>query len=252
MQAAIKTGLAAEGELPGKLKLKRKAKVFFETPQKILSRKAIDKKIVLMMAYAFAVSETNASGGVVVTAPTCGSCGILPAILMFAKDTLNIKDVQIIEALAIAGLIGNIVRTNGSIAGAEAGCQAEVGVACSMAAAAYGYLIDLTNQKIFVAASAALEHHLGLTCDPVLGYVQAPCIERNALATIRALDAAQLVSLSPFKEIFNFDDIIETMLVTGRALNAGYRETSVGGLASIYNKKKATKAFNKKFGIKVS
>jgi L-serine dehydratase len=252
MQSAIKSGLDGSGVLPGKLKLMRKAQILFQASADTLKKRHIDKKNVLLMAYAFAVSETNASGGVVVTAPTCGACGVLPAILKFSQDTLKVSENKIIEALAVAGLIGNIARTNATIAGAEGGCQAEVGVACAMAAAAYSHLIGSSNSQIFQAASVALEHHLGLTCDPVLGYVQSPCIERNAFAAIRALDAANYTSLMQIKVLFNYDDILETMLETGRALNAGYRETSTAGLASIYNKKKLSKTFKKKFDIKIT
>ncbi|GHU48747.1 hypothetical protein FACS1894218_6550 [Bacilli bacterium] len=239
----IKNGLSTAGTLPGKLKLKRHAKEIYD------SKVSAPNK--LLIAYAFAVSETNASGGVVVTAPTCGACGVLPAVLYFAQKELKLSNEKILEALAIAGLVGNITRTNGSIAGAEAGCQAEIGTACAMAAAAYGYLIGLSNEDIFCAASSALEHHLGLTCDPVLGYVQSPCIERNALCAPRAIDAANLISLKNNRiHIFNYDDIVLTMLETGKALNPGYRETSLAGLSNTYsNKKKLSK---KDFNIKVS
>jgi L-serine dehydratase len=251
MQEDINEGLKQTAVLPGTLKLKRKAKILFEASVKKLKSKHINGNHNRLMAYAFAVSETNASGGVVVTAPTCGACGILPAVLLYAREQLKLNDVKIIEGLAIAGLIGNIARTNGSIAGAEAGCQAEVGVACAMASGAYAYFLKLSNNQIFSAAVSALEHHLGLTCDPVLGYVQSPCIERNALAAIRAVDAADLISLTSEGRLFNFDDIIETMLATGKALNPGYRETSTAGLADIYNKKINAK-FKHKFDIKVS
>jgi L-serine dehydratase len=251
MQQAINKGLKSTDPLPGRLKLKRKAKILFDTSIQKLKSKHIDGNRHRLMAYAFAVSETNASGGIVVTAPTCGACGILPAVLLYSKEQLKLNDQKIIEGLAVAGLVGNVARTNGSIAGAEAGCQAEVGVACAMAAAAFAYFLKLSNNQIFNTAVSALEHHLGLTCDPVLGYVQSPCIERNALAAIRAIDAADLISLSAEGRIFNFDDIVETMLTTGRALNAGYRETSTAGLADIYNKKINAK-FKHKFDIKIS
>jgi L-serine dehydratase len=231
MQQAITKGLKETGVLPGQLKLGRRASILFNTSAKKLKKQGIDLNHNLLMAYAFAVSETNASGGIVVTAPTCGACGILPAVLLYTKDRMKLTKQKIIEALAVAGLIGNIARQNGSIAGAEAGCQAEVGVACSMTAAAYAYLLNLPTNKIFDAASVALEHHLGLTCDPVLGFVQSPCIERNALAAIRAIDAVNLAALSPNHKLFSYDDIIQTMLETGKALQFGYRETSTAGLA---------------------
>jgi L-serine dehydratase len=242
MSHNIEDGLKQTAILPGKLKLQRRAKTLYQVSLKRMKSKHIDANHSRLMAYAFAVSETNASGGVVTTAPTCGACGVLPAVLRYAKEQMKLSNAKMIEGLAVAGLIGNIARTNGSIAGAEAGCQAEVGVACAMAAAAYAYLIKLPNNQIFDAAVSALEHHLGLTCDPVLGYVQSPCIERNALAALRAIDAAELVTLAPSNRIFNFDDIIETMLETGHALNPGYRETSIAGLASTYNKKVNHKA----------
>jgi L-serine dehydratase len=251
MQQAIENGLNQTELLPGKLKLKRKARVLFNVSERKLKSKHIDQNQSRLMAYAFAVSEANASGGIVVTAPTCGSCGVLPAVLRYSQELLKLKKQKIIEGLAIAGLVGNIARTNGSIAGAEAGCQAEIGVACAMAAAAFAYFLKLSNIQIFNAAVSALEHHLGLTCDPVLGYVQSPCIERNALAAIRAINAATLASLTTESKIFNFDDIVEAMLTTGRALNPGYRETSTAGLADIYNKKINAK-FKAKFDIKVS
>jgi L-serine dehydratase len=251
MQQSINEGLQHTEPLPGKLKLKRKAKILFDASVHKIKSKHIDGNRHRLMAYAFAVSEMNASGGIVVTAPTCGACGILPAVLLYAKERFQLSESKIIEGLAVAGLIGNIVRTNGSIAGAEAGCQAEVGVACAMAAGAFAHFLKLSNNQIFNTAVSALEHHLGLTCDPVLGYVQSPCIERNALAAIRAIDAADLISLSAEGRIFNFDDIVETMLTTGRALNVGYRETSTAGLADIYNKKINAK-FKCKFDIKIS
>jgi L-serine dehydratase len=251
MEQGINNGLQETTPLPGKLRFKRRAKILFDASSKKLKNKHVGDNRNRLMAYAFAVSETNASGGIVVTAPTCGACGILPAVLRYSKEQLHLSETKIIEGLAIAGLIGNIARTNGSIAGAEAGCQAEVGVACAMAAGAYAYFLKLSNTQIFSAAVSALEHHLGLTCDPVLGYVQSPCIERNGLAAIRAIDAAYLISLTAQSRLFNFDDIIETMLETGKALNAGYRETSTAGLADIYNKKINAK-FKHKYDIKVS
>jgi L-serine dehydratase len=250
MQQSINIGLKQTSVIPGKLKLKRRAKILYEAPEKKITRVHMDKARNHLMAYAYAVCEMNASGGMIVTAPTCGACGILPATLRYSQELLKLTDNKIIKGLSVAGLVGNIARTNGSISGAEAGCQAEVGVACAMAAAAFAYFLKLSNKQIFDAAASALEHHLGLTCDPVLGYVQIPCIERNGLAAGRAIDAADLISLSSDHRKLNFDDIIATMLETGKALNAGYRETSTAGLADIYNKK--NDKFKKKFDIKIS
>ena len=230
MQKAIRRGLETEGILPGGLHLARKASAYYVKGK--LSRSPL-RGTVSLFAYALAVSEENAAGGLVVTAPTCGSCGVLPAVLRMLKEQLRLSDRQIVSALGVAGLFGMVAKTNGSISGAEVGCQGEVGVACSMAAAAAAKLMGGTPRQIEYAAEIGLEHHLGLTCDPIDGLVQIPCIERNALAATKALASAQYALLSDGRHLVKFDDIIETMLRTGHDLAAGYRETSTGGLAAI-------------------
>jgi len=185
-------------------------------------------------AYAFAVSEENAAGGIIVTAPTCGSCGILPAVLLYMQEKKGFSDDDIIRALATAGIIGNIIKTNASISGAECGCQAEVGSACSMAAAALAQLHGMEYDQIEYAAEVALEHHLGLTCDPICGLVQIPCIERNAVAAMRAINALQLANFLTYTRKISFDTVVATMYKTGKDLLSKYRETSEGGLASQY------------------
>ena len=229
MKEAIKRGLEKDGLLPGELKVERKAK-------KIISKNVDDPKLLSnkkVFAYAYATSEENASGGLVVTAPTCGSCGVLPAVL-YSMDE-EVSHDKIIEALMVAGIIGNIVKNNASISGAEAGCQAEIGVACAMAASAYAYLLGGDINEIERSAEIALEHHLGLTCDPVLGYVQIPCIERNAVCALRAIDSAKLVIfLDTSSNKISFDYVVNTMLETGHDLNSNYRETALGGLAKKY------------------
>ena len=236
MQSAINRGLSTSGTIPGSLKLKRKAKQIFEfmldeeTPEIRRNR--------ILSGYSYAVSEENASGGVIVTAPTCGACGVLPAVLYYMKTEKNYSDEKIIEGLAVAGLIGNLVKTNASISGAECGCQAEVGTACSMAAAAAAHILGLGISRIENSAEVAMEHHLGLTCDPVYGYVQIPCIERNAVAAMRALDATYLSLMLGKQKYIPFDMVVETMYETGKDLNSHYRETSSGGLAKKYCKNK--------------
>lgn len=237
MQNAIHEGLEAEGIIPGKLGLNRKAKRIYNSQKSMVNEEIRRNK--LITSYAYAVSEQNASGGVIVTAPTCGSCGILPAVLYYAKIEYSISDEKIINALAIAGLIGNLVKKNASVSGAECGCQAEVGTACSMAAAAYAYIMDYSLEQIEEAAEIGMEHHLGLTCDPILGYVQIPCIERNAVSAIRAIDAANLAFLiDDGAHIISFDTVVDTMYQTGKDLGEHYRETSKGGLAKKYVRNK--------------
>ncbi len=231
MQAAINLGLHTEGFLPGELKVRRKAK------QLLYNQKAkVSIELRLVSAYAYAVSEVNASGGLVVTAPTCGASGILPSVLYYLKDIHKYNDDTILNALATAGIIGNLVKHNGSISGAEAGCQAEVGTGCAMAAAAYAALESGNIDTIEYAAEIALEHHLGLTCDPISGYVQIPCIERNAVAAHRAINAGELATLLTSTSLISFDTIVETMKETGNDLLDSYRETSIGGLAKKYKK----------------
>jgi len=244
MQEAIIRGLNATGTIPGRLKLKRKAKGIYdfrlekETPEIRKGR--------LLNSFAYSVSEENASGGVIVTAPTCGACGVLPAVLYYMKIENNCSDEKIIEGLAIAGLIGNIIKKNASISGAECGCQAEIGTACSMAAAASAYLLGLDIDRIENSAEVAMEHHLGLTCDPVFGYVQIPCIERNAVAASRAVDAAYLSMFLGKHKSIPFDMVVETMYETGKDLQSHYRETSEGGLAKKYCR---NKYYNKEMDI---
>ena len=236
MRKCVLDGLSNDGIIPGKLQIPRKAKMIFEN--KNFDEDATLKRTRLLTSYAYAVSETNASGGVIVTAPTCGAAGILPAVLNYVYETQNIKEEQIIKALAVAGLIGNLVKTNASISGAECGCQAEVGTACSMAAGAVSYLMGLDIKQIENAAEIAMEHHLGLTCDPIYGYVQIPCIERNAVGAIRAMDAANMAKVINGKSYISFDLVVDTMYETGKDLHSHYRETSEGGLAKKYCRNK--------------
>lgn len=233
MKAAVKEGLNAQGILHGGLNLQRKARYLYR--QKHLDETEETKTNRLVCAYAFAVSEQNASGGTIVTAPTCGACGVVPAVLMFAQKKRNFTDEQILHALATGGIVGNLIKTNASISGAECGCQAEIGTACAMAAAAIGELYELDLDQIEYAAEMSIEHHLGLTCDPVKGLVQIPCIERNAVAAMRALNAVNLADFLADSRKISFDMVVETMYETGKDLKVVYRETSEGGLASKYN-----------------
>ncbi|MBW2630792.1 MAG: L-serine ammonia-lyase [Deltaproteobacteria bacterium] len=226
MQNAIGRGLICEDVLPGSLHLARKAGVIYQQ-----SENRAEKRTGLLAAYALAVSEENASGGIVVTAPTCGSSGVLPAVLRYLQETMSISETMILKAIAVAGLVGNLAKTNASISGAEAGCQAEIGVACAMAAAAAARLLGATPFQIEYAAEMGLEHHLGLTCDPVAGLVQIPCIERNVMAALRALDCARYALFSDGRHHVTLDQVIETMYKTGRDLLPLYRETAGGGLA---------------------
>ena len=240
MQNAIQNGLNSTGIIPGKLKLQKRANKIYENKLNFETNDI--KKTRLLSSYAYATSEENASGGIIVTAPTCGACGVLPAVLYYMKHEYNIEDTEIIKALAVAGIIGNVVKTNASISGAECGCQAEIGTACSMAAAAAAYLFKQDIDRIENSAEVAMEHHLGLTCDPIYGYVQIPCIERNAVAALRALDAATLSLMLEKNKKIPFDLIVETMYETGKDLGKHYRETSEGGLAKKYCR---NKYFNK-------
>jgi len=234
MADSIKRGLHKKGALPGSIKLSRKANLFYRKSDTLDSTFKADA---LVSAYAYAVSEENASGGLIVTAPTCGSSGILPAVLLSLQQRLSLSENDVIKAIATAGLFGNIVKRNGSISGACVGCQGEVGTACAMAAAAATQLLGGTPGQIEYAAEMGLEHHLGLTCDPVKGMVQIPCIERNAHAALRALDCAHFALLSDGSHRISFDDIVAVMLETGQALSRRYKETSTGGLAIIYDKR---------------
>ncbi len=232
MKAAIERGLNTEGTLPGGLKLLRKAPSYHF---KARMQNQFVQDDSFLFAFALAVSEENASGNVVVTAPTCGSSGILPAVLyLFYKDK-DVKEDFIIRALATAGLIGNIVKKNASISGAEVGCQGEVGVAAAMAAAAAAQIAGGTIHQIEYAASSAQEHHLGLTCDPVAGLVQIPCIERNAFGAQRAIDSALFAINSDGRHLVMFDQVVEAMKQTGKDMPSLYKETALGGLAKVYS-----------------
>ena len=232
MKNSIHEGLSTVGTLPGGLGTKRKARILFEKNH--IDESAQTRENRLVSAYAFAVSEQNAGGGRIVTAPTCGSCGVLPSVLKYMQDSRGFTDRQVFNALATAALIGNIIRTNASISGAECGCQAEIGSACSMAAAALAELFGMGLAQIEYAAEVAMEHHLGLTCDPICGLVQIPCIERNAVAAMRAINALSLANFLSDSRKITFDLIVKTMYNTGCDLPLGYRETSVGGLAKYY------------------
>ena len=233
MQNAIREGLSKTGTLPGGIDVERKAQFLYN--QKHIDESPQTRENRLVCAYAFAVSEQNADCGIIVTAPTCGSCGIVPAVLKYMQDKNHFSDRDIIRALAVAGLVGNVVATNASISGAECGCQAEVGTACSMAAAARCELFEMGIDQIEYAAEVAMEHHLGLTCDPVCGLVQIPCIERNAVAGMRAINALSLANFLYGSRKVSFDCVVETMYQTGRDLSHLYRETSEGGLAKLYS-----------------
>lgn len=230
MKQAVERGIEAEGVLPGGLGVRRKAVSYYVHAEGYASSL---KSRGLVYAYALAVSEENASGGKIVTAPTCGSCGIVPAVLYHLHKSKNFSEKRILRALATAGLFGNVVKHNASVSGAEVGCQGEVGVACAMAAAAASQLFGGTPAQIEYSAEMGLEHHLGLTCDPVCGLVQIPCIERNAYAAARALDANLYAAFSDGRHSVSFDRIVEVMKQTGHDLPSLYKETSQGGLAVI-------------------
>ena len=234
MKAAVNRGVSKTGTLPGGLDVERRAKVLFDGA--IADEGAEFKENRLVCAYAFAVSEENASGGTIVTAPTCGACGVLPAVLVYSQEKQGYSDERILNALATAGLIGNLIKTNASISGAECGCQAEIGSACCMATAALAELRGLTLGQIEYAAEVAMEHHLGLTCDPICGLVQIPCIERNAVAAMRAINAASLAYFLSDSRKISFDLVVQTMYETGKDLRRPYRETAEGGLAKLYKK----------------
>ncbi|MBE6799875.1 MAG: serine dehydratase [Ruminococcaceae bacterium] len=232
MKMTVREGLSMEGILPGGLEVERKAKYLYaqrhmdETPETRENR--------LVCAYAYAASEQNAGGGTITTAPTCGASGVLPAVLFYMQEKKGFTDFEIAKALAAAGIVGNVVKQNASISGAEAGCQAEIGTACSMAAAALAELHFMDLDQIEYAAENAMEHYLGLTCDPVCGLVQIPCIERNAVAAMRAINALSLANFLTSTRKVKFDTVVETMYQTGKDLKHHYRETSEGGLAVNY------------------
>ncbi len=239
MKAAIDDGLAADGILPGGLNVRRKAKYLYEqVPEDDVPAL---KEFQMIAAYAYAVAEQNAGNGTVVTAPTCGACGVLPAVLKYAQVTRGFSDAQILRGLAAAGIIGNLTKTNASISGAECGCQAEIGTACSMAAAALAELYGQDLDQVEYAAEVAMEHHLGLTCDPICGLVQIPCIERNAVAAVRAMNACNLSYFLTGSRNISYDMVCRAMKETGVNLDHRFRETSEGGLAKLYNRKRARK-----------
>ncbi len=235
MKNAVSEGLCASGILPGGLEVERKAKSLYESIQ--TDENPITRENRIVCAYAYAVSEQNADNGTIVTAPTCGACAVLPSVLLYMQERHNFSDDRILRALAVAGLIGTLTKTNASISGAECGCQAEVGTACSMASAALGELFDMEIDKIEYAAEIAFEHHLGLTCDPICGLVQIPCIERNAVAAMRAINAVNLAGFLAGSRKISLDLVIKTMYETGKDLSHHYRETSTGGLAKLYEVK---------------
>lgn len=231
MKAAVERGLSKEGRLPGPLNLQRKANSYYVKAggyrDNLKSRGRV-------FAYALAVSEENASGGTIVTAPTCGSCGVVPGVLYHLWKSRDFPEMQMLHALATAGLFGNIVKHNASISGADVGCQGEIGVACAMAAAAASQLFGGSPAQIEYAAEMGLEHHLGMTCDPVCGLVQIPCIERNAYAAARALDANIYASFTDGNHRVSFDKLVKVMKETGHDLPSLYKETAAGGLAKDY------------------
>ncbi len=234
MKNAVKRGINKTGILPGGLEVERRAKILYDGV--VQNEGAEFRENRLVCAYAFAVSEENASGGTIVTSPTCGACGVLPAVLVYSQEKQGYTDEEMLNALATAGLIGNLIKTNASISGAECGCQAEIGSACCMATAALAELRGLSLGQIEYAAEVAMEHHLGLTCDPICGLVQIPCIERNAVAAMRAINAASLAYFLSDSRKISFDLVVQTMYETGKDLKRSYRETAEGGLAKLYKK----------------
>ena len=231
MKSTIHRGLDDEGILPGGLSVKKKARALYHSQH--IDESAETREHRMVCSFAFAVGEQNASGERVVTAPTCGAAGVLPAVLYYQQQKHRFSDEQIVQALITAGIVGNLIKTNASISGAECGCQAEIGSACAMASAALGELFELSLDKIEYAAEIAIEHHLGLTCDPICGLVQIPCIERNAVAAMRAINAVSLASFLWDSRKISFDKVVHAMKETGRDLSSSYKETSEAGLAKI-------------------
>ncbi|MBP6062913.1 MAG: L-serine ammonia-lyase [Fusobacteriaceae bacterium] len=228
MEAAVERGISTSGVIPGTLKVARRAQTFYRKARQNQSRTGFVGRT---FAYTLAVSEENGAGGRVVTAPTCGAGGVIPGLLYSLKEEYKLSIEEILKGLAVAGIIGNIIKENATISGAEGGCQAEVGSACAMAAAMTCFLLGGSLEQIEYAAEVGLEHHLGLTCDPIGGYVQIPCIERNAVAATRALDAATYSLYTDGKHLISFDQVVQIMKITGRDMKEEYRETSLGGLA---------------------
>ena len=236
MKQSIDEGLSKTGVLPGGLNVQRKAKYLYE--QHPGDENPAMKEFQMIAAYADAVAEQNADNGTIVTAPTCGACGVLPAVLKYAQVTKGFTDEQVCRGLATAGIIGNLTKTNASISGAECGCQAEIGTACSMAAAALAELYHQNLDQVEYAAEVAMEHHLGLTCDPICGLVQIPCIERNAVAAVRAMNACNLSYFLTGSRNISYDMVCRAMRETGVNLDHRFRETSEGGLAKLYNRRR--------------
>lgn len=236
MKQSIEDGLAASGTLPGGLQVQRKAKFLYEQqrPEELPQM----RECRVICSYAYAVSEQNASNGTIVTAPTCGASGVLPAVLRYVQENRHCSDEQVVRALGTAGIIGALTKRNASISGAECGCQAEIGTACSMAAAAISELYGLNLDKVEYAAEIAMEHHLGLTCDPIGGLVQIPCIERNAVAAMRAMNACNLSYYLCGSRNISYDMVCKAMYETGINLSHQYRETSEGGLARFYDRRR--------------
>jgi L-serine dehydratase len=235
MRDSIRRGLESDRDtLPGPLQLERRAKAIYAKAHQIESP---HRDIAYLSAFALAVAEENADGGIIVTAPSCGAAGVVPALLYYYETIRKKPREEILRALATAGLFGSVIRANASISGAEVGCQGEIGSACSMAAAAGAQLLGGTLRQIEYAAEVGMEHHLGLTCDPVEGYVQIPCIERNMTACLRAFECAAFAMLTDGHHRVSFDDVVEVMYRTGHDLQAAYRETALGGLASLWRKR---------------
>ena len=233
MSDAVQRGLEKNGDVPGPFKYPKRAREMYE---KALSKRASLVFTNKIFAYALAVSEENASMGQVVTAPTCGASGVVPGVLRAMKEEYELVEKHILRGLAIAGLIGNLVKYNATISGAEGGCQAEVGTACSMAAAMATYFMGGNIDQIEYAAESAMEHHLGMTCDPVGGYVIIPCIERNAICAVRAVNTAVYCMSTDGKHTISFDEVVKTMKETGKDMCSAYKETSDGGLAKYYDR----------------
>ena len=234
MKNSIHEGLTTSGILPGGLEVERKAQYLYN--QRHIDESPVTRENRIVCAYAYAVSEQNADNGTIATAPTCGACAVVPSVLKYMQEKHGFSDKDILRALAVAGLVGTITKTNASISGAECGCQAEVGTACSMASAALCELFEMGIDQIEYAAEIAFEHHLGLTCDPICGLVQIPCIERNAVAAMRAINAMSLANFLSGSRKISLDLVIKTMYETGKDLSHLYRETSAGGLAKLYKK----------------
>ncbi len=238
MKQTIREGLETEGYLPGPLKVERKAMKLYDFEMEHFHPQVEECRLISAYAYyAYATAEQNADCGTVVTAPTCGACGVVPATFLYVQKRRNLSDEEMVKGLAVAGLIGNLIKHNASISGAECGCQAEIGSACAMAAAGLDYLYGLSTNQIQYAAEIALEHHLGLTCDPILGLVQVPCIERNAVAAMRAMNCCNLSFFLSDTQRISFDIAVRTMYETGKSINRRFRETSEGGLAKMYGRR---------------